>query len=78
MTRRIAATLALIAFGMSLIVGLQAENSFVTVVGRALLALVVTFAVGLILGAMLEKMLAENLKNRVASAAQAEKMSNTD
>jgi len=78
MTRRIAATLALIAFGMSLIVGLQAENSFVTVVGRALLALVVTFAVGLILGAMLEKMLAENLKNGVAATAQPEKMSNTD
>jgi hypothetical protein len=39
---------------------------------------VVTFAVGLILGAMLEKMLAENLKNGVAATAQPEKMSNTD
>ena len=61
MTRRIAAILALIAFAMCLLEGLRAENSFVTVVVRALLALVATFIVGLILGGMAEYMLKENL-----------------
>ncbi|HEX8342447.1 MAG TPA: hypothetical protein VF624_16205 [Tepidisphaeraceae bacterium] len=72
MTRRIAAILALIAFAMSLIEGLRAENSFVTVVARALLALVVTFVVGLVLGAMAGKMVRENL----AQTAQAENSAN--
>lgn len=73
MTRRIAASVALIAFGMSLVLGLRAENSFVTVVGRALLALGVTFVIGLVVGVMLEKMLSENVKD----VAGAEKLTNS-
>lgn len=67
MVVRIAATFALIAFAMSLVEGLRAENSFATVVLRALLALVVTLGVGLILGVMIEKMLAENLAHSEGS-----------
>ncbi len=62
MTRRIAATFALVVFAMCLIEGLRAENPFGTVILRALLGLVVTFAIGLILGVMADKMLKENLE----------------
>ncbi|HEX8322533.1 MAG TPA: hypothetical protein VF595_01350 [Tepidisphaeraceae bacterium] len=61
MTRRLAACLGLIAFATCLVQGLFAENSFPTVVWRALQALVVTLIVGLTLGVMFEKMLSENL-----------------
>ena len=61
MTRRIAATLGLIAFATCLVQGLFAQNSFRTVVWTALQALVVTVVVGLTIGVMLEKMLNENL-----------------
>jgi hypothetical protein len=70
MTRRIAAIFGLIAFAMCLLEGLRAENSFATVVLRALLALGVVFVIGLILGGMAELMLKENL-------AQAEKAENS-
>lgn len=72
MVVRIASTLSLIAFAMSLIEGLRAENSFATCVLRALLAMVVTLGVGLVLGVMIEKMLAENL----AQSEGSEKSSN--
>jgi len=72
MTYRIAASISLIAFAMCLVEGLRAENSFITVVGRALLALVVTLVVGLILGVMIDKMLAEN----VVQTSKPEKSSN--
>jgi ethanolamine transporter EutH len=62
MTRRLAGCVALVAFALCLWQGLGAENSFVTVIWRALQALVVTLTVGLVIGAMLERMLAENLK----------------
>jgi hypothetical protein len=58
---RIAATIALMAFAMCLVQGLGVGNPFSTVVLRALLALVVTFVVGLLLGVMVNKMLSENL-----------------
>ena len=61
MTRRIAATLGLIAFATCLVQGLFAQNSFGTTVWCALQALVVTVIVGLMIGVMLEKMLNENL-----------------
>ncbi len=61
MTHRIAATLALVAFTVCILVGLQAGNTFSTIVSKALVALAVTFGVGLVLGAMAQKMLDENL-----------------
>ena len=59
MSRRIAGVLALIAFALCLVEGLRAENSFATVLGRSLLALVVTLAIGLVIGAMAKKMIAD-------------------
>ena len=61
MVRRLAASTALVAFAVCILVGLQAGNTFSTVVSNALLALGGTFAVGLVVGSMAQKMLDENL-----------------
>jgi len=58
---RIAASLSLVVFSVCVIVGIGAENAFSTIVVRALLAMVVTLAVGLVIGTMAQKMLDENL-----------------
>jgi hypothetical protein len=61
--KRIAATLSLIAVAVCLVIGaFQAENTFGTVVQRAMAAMFVTLIVGLVVGAMAQKMLDENLK----------------
>ena len=62
MTQRIAATLSLIVFAVCLAAGATAGNPFGTVVSRALLAMMVTLVIGLVLGAMAQKMLDENMK----------------
>jgi hypothetical protein len=58
---RIAASLSLVVFAVCVIAGIGAENGFATIVTRALLAMVVTLVIGLVLGAMAQKMLDENL-----------------
>ena len=64
MARRIAAALSMIAFAICLIIGaFEANNSFATTVQRALAAMVVTLVVGLVIGAMAQKMLDENIAN---------------
>lgn len=64
MARKIAAALSMIAFAICLLIGaFQAENSFATTVGRALVAMMVTLIVGLVVGVMAQKMLDENLKH---------------
>jgi NhaP-type Na+/H+ or K+/H+ antiporter len=61
--KRFAATLALVAFATCLLAGAaQSANSFTTTVYRALLAMAGTYALGLILGAIAQKMLDENLQ----------------
>jgi hypothetical protein len=62
MPQRIAAALAMIVFAVCLLAGLNAGNPFVTVITRALLAMLVTLVIGLIVGSMAQKMLDENLK----------------
>ena len=63
MTHRIAAIASLIAFAICLIAGaFAAENPFTTTVARALIAMCATWVVGLIVGAMAQKMLDENLR----------------
>ncbi len=62
MTQRIAAALALAVFLVCLLCGADAGNPFGTVVTRALLAMLITLVIGLILGAMAQRMLDENLK----------------
>lgn len=61
MIRRIAASMSLVAFAVSLLMGLRADNPFGTIVANALLAMAATFGVGLVVGAMAQKMLDENL-----------------
>jgi hypothetical protein len=63
MPRRIAATLSLIVFAITLITGeFQAGNPFSTSVLRAVLAMAFTYVIGLLLGGMAQKMLDENIK----------------
>jgi hypothetical protein len=63
MATRIAATMSLLAFAICLIVGgLQADNPFATTVWRALLAMGCTLIIGLVVGAMTDGMLEENLR----------------
>jgi hypothetical protein len=64
MTHRIAASLALVAFAICLVVGgIHADNPFGTTVGRALVAMAVTYVIGLVIGAMGQKVVEENLKS---------------
>jgi len=53
--------MSLVVFAICLTVGaMETANPFSTVVGRALVAMAGTFAIGLVVGAMVQKMLAEN------------------
>ena len=61
MARRTAGILALLAFAVCVVAGLNAGNSTATVLSNALLAMAATFAVGLVVGAMAQKMLEENV-----------------
>lgn len=69
MVRRMAGSLALLAFAVCLVAGMNAGNSTATVLSNALLAMAVTFFVGLVVGAMAQKMLDENLSAEAAKAA---------
>jgi hypothetical protein len=63
MPQRLAAVLAMLAFAVCLLIGgIQADNPFTTTVARALVAMAGTFVIGLIVGAMGQKMIDENLK----------------
>lgn len=62
MPLRIAGILSLFAFAVCLVAGaFGATNPFSTIVMRALSAMACTFAVGLVVGLMAQKMLEENL-----------------
>ena len=63
MPQRIAAALSMTVFAVCLLAGVAAGNPFGTIVIRALLAMFMTFVIGLIVGAMAQKMLDENLKS---------------
>jgi NhaP-type Na+/H+ or K+/H+ antiporter len=62
MSNRIAATLAIVAFAMCLMIGIQAQNSFATTIQRALVAMAGTYVIGLAVGAMGQRMIDENIK----------------
>lgn len=61
MARKIAASSALLVFAISVLLGLGASNTFSTTLSRALLAMGGTFVIGLVIGAMADRMIAENL-----------------
>ena len=62
MAKRLAGCCALVVFAFCLVQGIRAENSFSTTVSRALVAMAATFALGLIVGWVGDRMLDENLK----------------
>ena len=63
MAKRFAIALSLLAFIMCLLIGgIEADNTFVTSVYRALVAMAVMYPVGYVLGIMAQKMLDENLE----------------
>jgi hypothetical protein len=65
MVSRIAAVASLIAFTVCMVVGgLEADNTFITTVERALTAMMATLVIGLVVGVMARKMLEENLKSQ--------------
>jgi predicted PurR-regulated permease PerM len=65
MPQRLAATLALLAFAVCLVIGaLQAGNTFITTVCRALAAMVGTYVIGLTVGWMGQKMIEENVNGK--------------
>jgi len=61
MARKIAASSALLVFATSVLSGLRAENTFSTTLSRALTAMGATFIIGLVIGVMADRMIAENL-----------------
>jgi hypothetical protein len=61
MARKMAAALALVVFAVCVIAGMGAGNPFETVLSKALVAMAATFVIGLVVGAMAQKMLDENL-----------------
>ena len=61
-TRRMAVAVALIVFALCLALGLAADNSFTETVSRALKALFGTLVIGMLVGAMAQKMLEENIR----------------
>jgi hypothetical protein len=61
-----AAALALVVFAVCVIAGMGAGNAFETVLSKALVAMAATFVVGLVVGAMAQKMLDENLAAEAA------------
>lgn len=69
MARRMAGSLALLVFAVCLVAGMNAGNSTATVLSNALLAMAVTFFVGLVVGAMAQKMLDENVSAEAAKSA---------
>ena len=70
MIRRIAGAMALLVFAVCLVTGTQAGNTFGTTVTRALIAMGVTLVIGLVVGAMAQAMLNENIE------AEAKKLKN--
>jgi hypothetical protein len=61
MVRRLAGVMALLAFATCLVAGIGADNTFTTSVSRALWAMAGSYLVALVIGAMAQKMLDENL-----------------
>jgi len=62
MARRMAAAMSLIVFAVCLLEGLAAGNPLATILYKALVAMAGTMVVGLVVGAMAQKMLDENIK----------------
>ena len=60
MPLRFPVAMALLVFAVCLVCGMAADNSFAETVRRGLIAMVATLVIGLVVGAMAQKMLEEN------------------
>jgi threonine/homoserine/homoserine lactone efflux protein len=78
MARKIAAASALLVFAISLLLGMSAQNTFSTTVVRALQAMGATFLLGLVLGAMTDRMVRENLSVTVQKNKNSEMKSGAE
>ena len=75
MARRIAAASALLVFAVSILLGLEAQNTFTTTLTRALQGMAVAFIVGWLIGVMVERMVQENLAPAEKNKNSSEKSS---
>jgi len=57
--------LAFLGFAVSMIIGLQAENSFVTIVIRSVLVLVIFYPLGCILAALGQKVVRDHFEHEI-------------
>ena len=78
MPRRLAASISLLVFAICLIAGIEAGNTLATVLGRSLLAMGGTLVVSLVVGAMAQRMLDENLSQKEAALKQAQEAANAE
>ena len=72
MARRVAAALSLVVFAVCVTAGIGAGNSFEGVLTKALLGMAATFVVGIVVGAIAQKMIDENLAAEAAKGVSAE------
>jgi NhaP-type Na+/H+ or K+/H+ antiporter len=63
MAKRMAGVLSILVFAFCLLLGLRAGNPFSTIVSRALVGMAGTYVVGLVLGAVAQRMVDENLRD---------------
>jgi NhaP-type Na+/H+ or K+/H+ antiporter len=63
MAKRLAGVLSIVVFAFCLALGIRAGNTFSTIVSRALVGMAGTYAVGLVLGAVAQRMIDENLRD---------------
>lgn len=71
MVKRLAGAMSLLAFAVCLVAGIEADNPPATILSKALVAMAGTFVVGLVVGAMAQKMLDEHLAAEQKKAAAA-------
>lgn len=75
MPRRIAATMSLLAFAVCVVLGLAADNPITTTLYRALLAMGGTLVIGLVIGAMAQRMIDEHVDSQRKRAAEKSEVS---
>ena len=63
MAKRMAGVLSIVVFAFCLLLGLRAGNPFSTIVSRALVGMAGTYVVGLVLGAIAQRMVDENMRD---------------
>ncbi|MBC03682.1 MAG: hypothetical protein CMJ34_10340 [Phycisphaerae bacterium] len=67
-----ACCVAVIAFAVSLAVGAMVDNPASAVLARSLIAMVVTWPIGFVVGIVLEQIFQKQVANEVSEAAQAD------